>query len=186
MKLRRRLDQLRQGAAALGDIPFESGGARIGRRRLMAAAAIAGLGVSPARAHHGWSGFDADRPLYLQGRAERVRWQNPHAQLDLEIPAGLKLPADLSKRAVPAQQAAVDGGAMLSKAAVPRRKERVWTIELAPLTRMQAWKVPEIRAGDTVEVVGFGYPNDQGEPVLRAEFLFVGGQVYGLRSSPAA
>ena len=46
--------------------------------------------------------------------------------------------------------------------------------------------MPEIRAGDTVEVVGFGYPNDQGEPVLRAEFLFVGGQVYGLRSSPAA
>jgi len=128
MKLRRRLDQIRQGAAALGDIPFESGGARIGRRRLMAAAAIAGLGVSPARAHHGWSGFDADRPLYLQGRAERVRWLNPHAQLELEIPAGLKLPADLSKRAVPAQQAAVDGGAMLSKAAVPRRKERVWTI----------------------------------------------------------
>lgn len=186
MKLRRRLDQLRQGAAALGDVPFASGGAPIGRRRLLTAAAIAGLGVSPARAHHGWSGFDADRPLYLQGRAARVRWQNPHAQLELEIPAGLKLPADLAKRPVPAQQAAVDGSALLSKAAVPRRTERVWTIELAPLTRMQAWKVPEIKPGDAVEVVGFGYPNDQGEPVLRAEFLFLGGQVYALRSSPAA
>jgi len=185
MKLRRRLVLIRQGAAALGDVPLGDGGTRIGRRRLLAAAALAGVGVAPAHAHHGWSGFDTDRPLYLEGRATRVRWQNPHAQLDLELPAGLKLPADLTRRPVPAQQAAVDGAAMLARAAVPRRSEKVWSIELAPLSRMQAWQVPEIKAGDTVAVVGFGYPNEQGEPVLRAEYVFVGGKAYALRSSPA-
>jgi hypothetical protein len=185
MKLRRRLALIRQGAAALGDAPYGEGVAGIGRRRLMTAAALAGIGVAPAHAHHGWSGFDTDRPLYLEGRVTRVRWQSPHAQLELEIPAGLKLPPDLARRALPAQQAPVDGAAMLRRAAVPRRPERSWTIELAPLSRMDAWKVAEIKPGETISVVGFGYPNEQGEPVLRAEYLFAGGQAYGLRSSPA-
>ncbi len=185
MKLRRRHVQLRHGAAAVGDLPFASGSARIGRRRLMAAAAIAGLGVAPVRAHHGWSGFDPDRPLYLEGRVTKVRWQNPHAELEIEVPPGLKKPADLAKRPVPPQTAQVDGAALLAKAGVPRRADRRWTVELAPLTRMDAWKVPELKAGDTVSVVGFTYRDESGEPVLRAEYLFVGDRVYGLRSSPA-
>jgi hypothetical protein len=186
MKLRRRLLQLRTGAAALGDLPSGAGSARIGRRRLMAAAAIAGLGVAPVRAHHGWSGFDPERPLYLEGRVSKVRWQNPHAMIEIEVPPGLKRPADLATRPLPAQVAPVDGTALLAKAGVPRRADRRWSVELAPLTRMDAWKVPELKAGDTVSVVGFTYRDESGEPVLRAEYLFVGERVYGLRSSPAA
>ncbi len=186
MKLRSRHVQLRHGAAAVGDVLLSDGPARIGRRRLMTAAAIAGIGVSPARAHHGWSGFDPDRPLYLEGRVSKVRWQNPHAELELEVPPGLKKPADLSKRPVPAQTARIDGPALLAKAGVPRRADRRWTVELAPLTRMDAWKVPELRAGDMVSVVGFTYRDESGEPVLRAEYLFVGDKAYGLRSSPVA
>lgn len=34
-------------------------------------------------------------------------------------------------------------------------------------------------------MVGFTFAGEQGEPVLRAEYLFVGDKVYGLRSSPA-
>lgn len=184
MKLPRRHVQIRHGAAAVGDVPYGSGGSRIGRRRLMAAAALAGLGVPAARAHHGWSGFDADRPLYLEGRVTRARWQNPHAEIELEIPAGLRTPPDLAKRPVPPQTASVDGARLLATAEVPRRRDRRWTVELAPLTRMDAWKVPEIRAGDTVSVVGFTYRDEQGEPVVRAEYLFVGDKAYGLRSSP--
>ena len=62
-----------------------------------------------AHAHHGWSGFDQDRPLFLQGTARKVAWRNPHAEFDLELPADLALPADLVKRTVPAQSASVDG-----------------------------------------------------------------------------
>jgi hypothetical protein len=35
-------------------------------------------------------------------------------------------------------------------------------------------------------VVGFTYRDESGEPVLRAEYLFVGDRAYGLRSSPTA
>jgi hypothetical protein len=185
MKLRRRDLMLRQGAAAIGDDVAVSGTARIGRRRLMAAAALVGVGVTPARAHHGWSGFDSARPLYLEGRVDRVRWQNPHAELDLEIPVGLKLPADFAKRVLPSQTAQVDGAALLAKATVPKRADRRWTVELAPLTRMEAWSVPRIQPGETVAVLGFTRRDEAGEPVLRAEYVFVGGRAYGLRSSPA-
>jgi len=138
----------------------------------------------PAWAHHGWSSFDQGRPIYLEGRAAKVQWRNPHAELELELPADLKLPADLAMRAVPAQSANVDGAALLKAAVLPTRKDRRWQIELAPLTRMQAWAVPEIKAGDTVALLGFTFTGEKGDPVLRAEYLFAGGKAYGLRSSP--
>jgi hypothetical protein len=50
---------------------------------------------------------------------------------------------------------------------------------------MEAWKVAEPRPGDTVSLVGFAYRDEAGEPVIRAEYLFVGDKAYGLRSSPA-
>jgi hypothetical protein len=34
-------------------------------------------------------------------------------------------------------------------------------------------------------VLGFTFTGEKGDAVLRAEYLFVGAQVYGLRSSPA-
>ncbi len=138
-----------------------------------------------ARAHHGWSSFDPDRPIYLEGVVRKVRWQNPHAELELEIPAELKLPVDLVQRALPAQTAPVDGKALLARAVLPTRKDRKWEIELAPLTRMQAWQVAEIKPGAVISLLGFTFREEKGDPVLRAEYLFVDGKAYGLRSSPA-
>jgi len=148
---------------------------------------LLGVAGSPALAlaHHGWSSFDQERPLYLEGKVVSVRWQNPHCELQLEVPAGLKLPADLVSRPVPAQSAPVDGKALLAKAQLPTRKDKVWEIELAPLTRMEAWKVAPLQPGATISVVGFTFNQEKGDPVLRAEYLFVGGKAYGLRSSPA-
>ena len=108
-----------------------------------------------------------------------------YTALSLELPSNLKLPSDLASRKLPAQSAGVDGAALLRSAQLPTRKDRVWEIELAPLTRMDAWKVPEIKVGDTVGVLGFTFTGEKGDAVLRAEYLFIGGQVYGLRSSPA-
>lgn len=141
--------------------------------------------VLPARAHHGWSSFDQGRPIYLEGKAHKVAWRNPHAEVELEVPAALALPADLKLRKLPAQSAPVDGPALLASAVVPTRKDRRWEIELAPLTRMQAWQVPEIKAGDALAVLGFTTPNEQGPAVLRVEYLWFNGKTYGLRSSPA-
>ncbi|HWS05263.1 MAG TPA: hypothetical protein VN230_05695, partial [Burkholderiaceae bacterium] len=72
-----------------------------------------------------------------------------------------------------------------AKAVVPNRKDRKWEIELAPLTRMNAWNVAEIKVGDTLSVVGFIFKEEKGEPILRVEYLFIGDRAYGLRSSPA-
>lgn len=158
------------------------------RRRFVLAAATAvaaPLASSLARAHHGWSGFDQNRPIYLEGRVTASRWQNPHAELTLEIAPGLAVPADLARRPVPAQSANVDGPALLAKAVVPRRDDRRWTIELAPLTRMSAWNVAAIKPGERIAVVGFTAQDEKEDrAVLRVEYLFVGDKVYGLRSSP--
>jgi hypothetical protein len=154
------------------------------RRDLVLATLSAPATLPIAYAHHGWSSFDQDRVIYLEGKAIRVRWQNPHAELELELDSAIKLPADLSSRTLPAQSANVDGKALAAKAALPTRKDRVWEIELAPLTRLNAWRVNEIKAGTTISVLGFSLRDPNVKPVLRAEYLFVHGKAYALRSSP--
>jgi hypothetical protein len=153
------------------------------RRHLLATGSA--LLALPAWAHHGWSSFDQNRPIYLEGKARKVVWRNPHVEFELELPADLKLPADLARRPVPAQSAPVDGPKLLAAAQLPKRKDKVWEIELAPLTRMEAWQVAEIKPGTELSVLGFTFGDEKGEPVLRAEYLWVGGKAYGLRSSPA-
>lgn len=149
-----------------------------------AALSVTGLCL-PALAHHGWSSFDQDRPLYLEGKVIKSVWQNPHVELQIDLPAGLKLPADLAQRTLPAQSAPVDGKSLLAKAVVPTRQDKRWEIELAPLGRVQAWNVAEIKPGDSVAVLGFTFAGEKGAAILRAEYLFAAGKTYGLRSSPA-
>lgn len=153
------------------------------RRRFIAA--VGAAFALPARAHHGWSAFDEQRPLYLAGRVAKVQWANPHVELDLAVPASLALPADLAKRALPAQSAPVDGPALLARAALPGRKSPLWRVELAPLPRMEAWKIERLVEGETIELLGFGFADGKPGAVLRAEYLFRAGKAYALRSSPA-
>jgi Family of unknown function (DUF6152) len=152
------------------------------RRLLLAAAALVPVA---ARAHHGWSSFDVARPIYLEGKAVNVAWRNPHVELDLDVAPDLKLPADLAQRAVPAQSATVDGAGLLKAAQLPTRKDKRWHIELAPLSRMEAWKAAEIKNGDAISMLGFTFAGEKGDAVLRVEYLWAGGKTYALRSSPA-
>ena len=155
------------------------------RRHCLALAAAAAATPLPVLAHHGWSSFDQDRPLFLQGRVVSSKWQNPHVELVVELPPDYRVPADLATRSVPAQSATVDGKALLARAAAPTRRDRQWEIELAPLTRVESWQIAPIRAGATVGVLGYTFKDEKGAAVLRAEYLFVDGKAYGLRSSPA-
>lgn len=158
-----------------------------GRRSTLATlAAVTALPLyRPAAAHHGWSGFDQQRPLYLAGTVRTVRWANPHAEIEIELSANLELPRDLAARTLPAQTAPVDGKALLAATALPRRRDRVWTVELAPLFRMQAWGVEPLRPGEAIELIGFTHRDEKGPATLRAEYLFRGGRVFAFRSSPA-
>ena len=150
------------------------------------ATALGWSGVATgALAHHGWSSFDQTRPIYLEGKALDVRWRNPHVELSLELPESLRVPSDLAQRALPAQTAGVDGPALLAKAVVPTRRDRRWEVELAPLFRLGQWQMPEIKNGEVLSLVGFTFKDEAGAAIVRAEYVFVGGKVYGLRSSPA-
>lgn len=157
------------------------------RRSLMQMALLAPLAGTAglARAHHGWSSFDQNRPIYLEGKAVEVMWRNPHVELVLELPDDLKLPADLAQRGVPAQSAPVDGKGLLARAVLPTRRDKRWQVELAPLFRINQWQMPEIKAGASLSLLGFTFQGERGEPILRAEYVYLDGKAYGLRSSPA-
>ena len=152
------------------------------RRHVLLASAAWPLG---ALAHHGWSSFDLSRPLWLEGHAVNVGWRNPHVELDLDVASDPKLPADLAQRRVPTQSASIDGPGLLKAAQLPTRKDRRWHIELAPLSRMEAWKVAPIKNGDALSMLGYAFAGEKGDPVLRVEYLWTAGQVVALRSGPA-
>lgn len=157
------------------------------RREVIQGGALLGLSAwaGTAMAHHGWSSFDQERPIYLEGRVVDVKWRNPHAELVLELPENLRLPPDLAQRVLPAQTAGIDGPALLAKTVLPTRRDRRWEIELAPLFRLGQWQMPEIKTGALLSAVGFAFKDEKGEAILRAEYVFLDGKSYGLRSSPA-
>ncbi|MDZ7652424.1 MAG: DUF6152 family protein [Burkholderiaceae bacterium] len=151
-------------------------------RRFILAAALAAAAL-PAVAHHGWSSFNQDQPLYIEGRIKSVQWRNPHAEAVVEVAPALKLPGDLAQRKMPAQSQNVDGAAIVGKTQLPPAAAGDWEVEFAPLSRMEAWQVAPLKAGDRIELIGYsGVP---GKPkLMRVEYLIVNGQAYGLRSSP--
>lgn len=140
--------------------------------------------AAPVLAHHGWSSFDQDKPLYLSGTLTQVRWQNPHTEVMLRVDA-TKLPDGIATRTVPAQQQSVDGAGILKKVQVPANATGVWEVEFAPLSRMQAWGLSQpLKMGDRIEVIGYGLADDNNKRLLRAEYLFINGKAYAFRSSP--
>ena len=152
-------------------------------RRHFAYLTIGVLLAAPVLAHHGWSSFDQDKPLYLSGTLTQVRWQNPHAEVMLRVEA-TKLPDGIASRTVPAQQQSVDGAGVLKKVQVPANAAGVWEVEFAPLSRMQAWGLSQpLKVGDRIEVIGYGLA-DENKRLLRAEYLFIDGKAYAFRSSP--
>jgi len=51
---------------------------------------------------------------------------------------------------------------------------------------MQAWDVREPKSGDRIEVIGYIAPKVGDGRLLRVEYLFADGKIFGLRSSPAS
>ena len=156
------------------------------RRHFVFAGSVIALttGSRTALAHHGWSSFDETKPLYLVGKVKVVKWQNPHAEIVIAVAADATLPTDLTRLTPPAQSRNVEGSKVLAAARLPQRRGD-WTIELSPMTRINAWKVPQPKVGDTVSAVAYTFPDEKGEMFARVEYLIIGGQLYGLRSNPA-
>ena len=94
----------------------------------------------------------------------------------IDLPAELKLPADLLSRATPVHTAGIDGKAVLAKTKLPPRKLKAWELELAPLTRLELWKLDPIKPGAQVSAVGYILKDPKGEAVMRVEYLWVDGK----------
>ena len=157
------------------------------RRQLLAASlAVAPITLIARRAfaHHGWSSFDEARPIYIEGRVKSVKWQNPHAELVVTMSADAAVPADLATRKMPAQSNRVDAAKILAAAVAPKRRGD-WTLELSPMIRINAWKIPQPKVGDTLAAIGYTFKDEKGEAFSRLEYLLIGTQAYGLRSNPA-
>jgi hypothetical protein len=104
----------------------------------------------------------------------------------ISVPANLALPADIAKRAVPAQQnTSVNAPALLAAAKLPKQLGQEWTLELAPLSRIEAWKITEPKVGDVVSAIGYTFMEEKSERKARIEFVFLEGKAYALRSGPA-
>jgi hypothetical protein len=54
------------------------------RQVTLGAAAGAAMAASPARAHHGWGGYDAEKVLTLEGTITECKYTNPHGELKLQ------------------------------------------------------------------------------------------------------
>ena len=153
-------------------------------RALLSALCIASaLLANVSFAHHGWSSFDESKPIYLEGVVKSVKWQNPHAEVMLEVNRA-EPPAALARFTIPKQSAHVDAVTVIGSAKAPSRKDAVWEVEFAPLTRMDAWRVAPIKAGEKIAVIGYTFKDEKGEATLRVEFLIGNGKVTPLRSSP--
>ncbi|MGD9618111.1 MAG: DUF6152 family protein [Alphaproteobacteria bacterium] len=107
-------------------------------RRAVFGLALAGLlsvlpGVPGAEAHHGWSSYNTQAPLYLEGTVAEVHWRNPHPELVVVIEAPAQ-PVDPSRVTLPS-----DAGADLRDAlsrATPAAPGR-YTVHLPPIPRLQ-------------------------------------------------
>ena len=152
-------------------------------RALLTAAVAFGFGFGVVSAHHGWSSFDETKPIYLEGVVKSVKWQNPHAEVMLEVTRAAP-PAALARFAIPKQSAIVDAVTVIASANAPTRKDAVWEVEFAPITRMDAWKVAPIKTGEKIAVVGYTFKDEKGAATLRVEFLIGNGKVTPLRSAP--
>ncbi len=157
------------------------------RRNFLLALPSSGFALGFAKlslAHHGWDSYDESRPIYLEGKVKATKWQNPHAEIAVTTANDLKLPPGLAGRIPPAQTSPVNGSKILSSAVVPTQRGD-WVLELAPMTRIAAWKIVEPKAGDTVAAIGFTYKDEKGEARARIEYLIMGERMYGIRSMPA-
>jgi len=67
---------------------------------LLAAAAITLVPVSPAAAHHGWSGFETNELVYIAGTvSSEGTWGDPHSLFDVALDA--QLPASTPDLPIP-------------------------------------------------------------------------------------
>ena len=100
------------------------------RRRWHAVAVALLLSVVPvgAAAHHGWSSYDASKPLNLDGTIRESGYEHPHGYVKLETPEKTWLvvlapPSRMENRGLPREM--LKPGTKASVTAYPKRDDPV-------------------------------------------------------------
>jgi hypothetical protein len=100
------------------------------RRTVLAALLVCGALAREAGAHHGWSGYDADKTLTLTGTIREAGYENPHGYVKLEVKgdAGTKIwtavlapPSRMEGRGLPRE--ALKVGATATVVGYPHREK---------------------------------------------------------------
>jgi len=52
---------------------------------LFTTAVLLMIGAGPLAAHHGWTGYDENKPLTLTGTVKAAAYENPHSFVDLQV-----------------------------------------------------------------------------------------------------
>ena len=144
------------------------------------------LPASPAAAHHDWSAYDTTRTVFLSGSVSDVRWQNPHPEIGLEVPAGLEVPEDLVATGISRELEEIGGRQSLRRAVVPEGAGGSWTIEMESPSFMQGVGMDSPPAvGEPLRVVGFLSRSDP--RTLRVEVVVLpDGKTISVRNSAVA
>ncbi len=82
------------------------------------------LGGAPARAHHGWSAYDAATVIKVETPVQVVRYQNPHGEIEVDYEGKrwvvvLAPPSRMKARGLPPEDLTV--GATVTIEAYPKK-----------------------------------------------------------------
>ena len=111
---------------------------------MVAAACVAAVAMG-ALAHHGWSGYDGEKVLRLDGVIKEAGYEHPHGYVRLEVPG------------------------------------KVWTVVLAPPSRMENRGLARTALRPGVKAVVEGYPARDDPVEMRAERITIDGRTTELR-----
>jgi hypothetical protein len=137
--------------------------------------------MGPAAAHHGWGYYDTNGPLYIVGRVTAVNWRNPHPAVTIEARSA-PLPPSWANLPVPRPLRDLDFDDTLGRVK-PLGEAGAWTLELAPINRLENWGMPRPpRIGD--EMVAIAFPSCSQPKVARPALIVLDG--VGVRQQSVA
>lgn len=152
-------------------------------RRFVLGASLAGI-ASPALAHHGFTGFDIRKTYYIEGVIKTLEWGDPHIEVDLTVPAGLVVPADLGSIEVPKAEVVMTIPANLEPLPVAQPNE-VWDLTLPSLSRAKLIGLERAMLEPGRRISGIGYIGcKREEKAFRPDLLFVERRAFVMRPFP--
>lgn len=132
-------------------------------------------------AHHGFTSFRTEAPIYLEGRIVEVHWGNPHPVVTLEVaqqPTG----TPWRQWTLPAGWADMGTGHIVGSTTIPTNATGRWAVEFSGFSQQPRFGFAESpRVGEPIAIVAF--QACQGNPRLaRSTLVHYRGQTFSQQS----